>query len=462
MTSRPRPAQLVALLLAGLMLGCATPGAPAASGHFLAPPTSAAPRPQGEAPQRGEVVGAPGPSVSTRPRPLATPALGAGERASRAYAAPPRHADALAALAEADHAATGAAAAGQPSGFVHGAGTLWRWATGAFRRGDDVVIAPRGEAPAPDAFWLGANLPWVDYGGDFGANAWHPTGGLSRPASQDRLEAAFARFAAAGVKRVRWFMFCDGRAGLRFAPDGTPLGLDDHVLADVEVALAAARRHDIRIMFALLDFYFLQAAEVSGGVRMRGHADVFRDPAKRRAFMDTVVAPLADRYGDDPAILAWDVINEPEWSVFGAGAWKPAQSVAAADLRAFVREATATLHARATQPVTVGSASTRWLDLVTGLGLDFYQPHWYDHFERKAPLGRPVAELGLDRPVVLGEFPTRGSKKAPGQVLDAVRGAGYGGGFAWAQLSSDEATDWDAAEPALVGWLQEHAGALAP
>lgn len=368
--------------------------------------------------------------------------------------APPRHADAVAALA--------AEPAAQPSSFRHGAGTVWRWATGVFRAGPKVTIAPRGEVPAPDAFWAGANLPWVNYGGDFGANAWHPEGGLARPEAQARLDAAFARFAAAGVTRVRWFMFCDGRAGLRFAADGTPLGLDDHVFADVDVALAAARKHRIRIMFALLDFYFLQAAEVAGPVRMRGRADVFRDGTKRQAFMDTVVAPLAERYGAEPAIFAWDVINEPEWSTFGQGSFKPAQSVAPDELRSFVREATATLHAKASQPVTVGSASVRWLPLVRDLGLDFYQPHWYDHFEQKSPLARPVAELALDRPVILGEFPTKGSARSVGDVLDTVRRAGYGGGFLWAQLSTDDATSYDAAEPALMRWTQQNAGSLAP
>lgn len=455
------PPRLSAPLAAALLLAaCASPPAP----PLLAPTRAgaeegwSAPTIAGEGPRvtrRASASGAPAPGHTPQAglRDLPLPA-GGREIAPRAYTAPPRHADALSALA--------AESALQPSAFSHGAGTLWRWATGLFRRGPTVRIAPRGEVPAPDAFWLGANLPWVSYGGDFGANAWHPRGGVAQPEAQARLDAAFARFAAAGVTRVRWFMFCDGRAGLRFAPDGTPLGLDAYVFADVDAALAAARKHRIRIMFALLDFYFLQAVEVSGEVRMRGRADVFRDATKRKAFMDAVVVPLAERYGHDPAIFAWDVINEPEWSVFGAGAWKPAQSVAPADLRAFVREATATLHARAAQPVTVGSASTRWLDLVQGLGLDFYQAHWYDHFEQQAPLARPVADLALDRPVILGEFPTKNTAKPLGTVLDTVRGAGYGGGFAWAQLSTDEATDYDAAEPALMRWTQEHAGALAP
>ena len=39
--------------------------------------------------------------------------------------------------------------------------------------------APRPAAARP--FQVGANLPWLQYGGDFGANAWSPRGGLARP-----------------------------------------------------------------------------------------------------------------------------------------------------------------------------------------------------------------------------------------------------------------------------------------
>ena len=40
---------------------------------------------------------------------------------------------------------------------------------------------------------VGINLPWLDYGGDFGANAWQPDGGFARPEKQERLAEAFAR-----------------------------------------------------------------------------------------------------------------------------------------------------------------------------------------------------------------------------------------------------------------------------
>ena len=78
----------------------------------------------------------------------------------------------------------------------------------------------------PPAFFVGANLPWIRYGGDFGANAWAPAG-LSQHPEPERIASLFETLRAHGVTTIRWFLLCDGRAGVRFGEDGFPDGLDD-------------------------------------------------------------------------------------------------------------------------------------------------------------------------------------------------------------------------------------------
>jgi hypothetical protein len=296
-------------------------------------------------------------------------------------------------------------------------------------------------------FTVGANLPWISYGGDFGANAWHPVGGLhARP---DELAQALDRTAAAGVRRIRWFMLCDGRAGIRFDQDGVPLGLDDAFHPDVEAALAAAGDRGIAIMFVLLDFLWCAPGRQVAGVTLGGRGDVLRDEAKRAALLERVVAPIFERYGSRPQIFAWDVINEPEWSTCGLGARRRRACIPLEAMRALVGETAALVHRHTGQAVTVGSAACNWLDAWRDLGLDFYQAHWYEHLEGRAPLGRPVGDLGLDRPVLLGEFPSRASSLDVRQILETARAAGYTGGFFWSVLAEDDATDFGAAETAL-------------
>lgn len=294
---------------------------------------------------------------------------------------------------------------------------------------------------------MGANLPWIAYGGDFGANAWRPEGGLHTRA--DELTRALDRAAAAGVRHLRWFMLCDGRAGIRFAPDGAPLGLDDSFHQDVEAALAAARDREIAIMFVLLDFLWCAPARIAAGVPVGGRGDVLRHAQKRAALLERVLAPILERYGESPQIFAWDVINEPEWTTCGLGARRRRSCVPLETMKAFVRDTAALVRQCTRHPVTVGSASAHWLDAWRDLGLDFYQSHWYAHLERRAPLARPVRDLGLDRPVLLGEFPSRVPPLEVRRILDTARAAGYSGGFFWSVLADDDATDFGAAEEAL-------------
>jgi hypothetical protein len=296
-------------------------------------------------------------------------------------------------------------------------------------------------------FTIGANLPWIAYGGDFGANAWRPAGGLHT--RTDDLKRALDRTAVTGVRRIRWFMLCDGRAGIRFAAGGAPLGLDDSFYADVDAALAAARECGIEIMFVLLDFLWCRPAQSVAGVQLGGRAEVLRDESQRAALLERVVTPILERYGLDPQIFAWDIINEPEWMTCGLGARRRRSCVPLDMMQAFVREAATLVHHYTNHAVTLGSASAHWLEAWRHLGLDFYQAHWYEHLERRSSLARPVRELGLDRPVLLGEFPSRLPSMEVRRILDTARAAGYAGGFFWSVLADDAASDVEAAEAAL-------------
>ena len=303
--------------------------------------------------------------------------------------------------------------------------------------------------PAHEDFWIGVNLPWLNYGGDFGANGWCEDGGVGRPGERRILRDALARLAGEGFTRVRWFMLCDGRAGLRMAADGALEGLDDFVFRDADTAVDELGRAGLSAILVLFDFHWFRPAAFVNGVRTCGRARLAADPLLRERLLERVVAPLLERYGRHPSILAWDVINEPEWVTRGVRLAPRSSHVSRAVMRDFVRDVVGLIHQRTSHAATVGSASARTLPLVEGLGLDVYQAHWYDRLDRRSPLDRPVASLGLDRPLILGEFPTRGSRRMPVEIVEIARQNDYAGALAWSVLSADEVTD----HPAFVADL---------
>jgi hypothetical protein len=290
-------------------------------------------------------------------------------------------------------------------------------------------------------FFVGANLPWIDYGCDFGANAWQPDGGVARPLQRQRLRDTLARLTDHGITFVRWFTFCDGRSGLRWDAVGRRPRLDRYALVDADAALDELARAGVSVMLVLIDFGWLARARIVNGVRLGGRRSTLSQPSARQHLLEDVFRPFLQHCGASPSVAAWDIINEPEWATLGVGSLHPVATVARRTMRAFIGETAKLVHEVTPQPATVGLASARWLSLVRGLGLDFYQVHWYDPLERRAPLQTHVNQLGVDRPVWLGEFPTRGSTRAPFEILAIAEAAGYQGAFAWPAVSTDRASD---------------------
>ncbi len=300
---------------------------------------------------------------------------------------------------------------------------------------------------------LGANLPWVSYGGDFGANAWRPGGGLASSTDRSRLNDALLRLSRQGIRSVRWFMLCDGRAGIVFGSDGGPLGLDDRFFSDVDAALLIAREHGVTILFVLLDFLLCNPRDTINGVQVGGRRHLLTNADARKQLLDRVIAPILIHYGNDETIEGWDLINEPEWCTFGSGSWNPLVSIARRDMRAYISEASGLVHQHTRHPVTVGLASGRWLDLVQDLDLDVFHVHWYDRTDGALSLEQLAATWQVDRPIVLGEFPTRGSARAIHDVLDAAHHAGFSGAYLWSVLSNDTDSDFSGSERMLAAWM---------
>jgi len=317
------------------------------------------------------------------------------------------------------------------------------------------VAPPRGPTYSPKNFLLGTNLPWQNYGDDFGGLPSAPHKGVSEPEQSAKLDKTLHDLSAQGVTTIRWFLLADGRA-ITYDKHGTPTGIDLRVYTDIDAALGIAHKNGIKVIFSILDFHYLRAHPIAGKLPKHTPSAVLRSPAKMQALIDNVYTPILQRYAHNSNIAAWEVMNEPEWMTLGELGTNPWSAVSKRHMRAFLRAAVGAIHRYSNQQATVGSASVLTLGLVKGLGLDFYQPHWYDHFQFLGPLETPVAELHLDRPVVLGEFPTRRSFKSTKTVLNIAQRAGYGGAMPWSVNATDSYSAYAKAAPAMTEWAKNH------
>jgi len=288
----------------------------------------------------------------------------------------------------------------------------------------------------------GANLPWLCYGNDFGANAWSPNGGVSRPQERQKLHRLFEELKERGIFTLRWFLLCDGRAGIRFTPAGTPIGPDIFLFADLDTALETAAACRLKIIFVLFDYFWFGKALMINGVQVRGRSGIIKAAYKQWALQRRVLRPLFKRYGSSSVILAWDIVNEPEWATRGCGG-SSGNAVSLFAMRRFIKRTARLIHRYTDQLATVGLGNASGLSLVRDCGLDFYQVHWYDRWQAAAPLERPVAELELDRPLLLGEFPTRNSARPAPEIVSTAKKSGYCGALAWSLLATDRSSGID-------------------
>lgn len=303
-------------------------------------------------------------------------------------------------------------------------------------------------------FLAGVNYPWKTYQ-DFGTGGWGYSG-VAHPTTRAEIEADFANLAAQGVRVVKWRVFNDGRYSPEFDEAGFVTGLDEEFFADVDAALALARQYDIYLVLGLFASGLWTSACVQEDVQLGGRAATLAHPAKRESLLRNAIVPLLQHVGRDDRVIAYEILAEPEWGIRELNRDRDGRTkIPLAAARAFVAAAAGAIHTYTDALATVESNRATHMRYWKGTGLDYYSFSWYDWLEPYEPLDRPAQALGLDGPVVLGEFPV-GSSQYYGlaQVLEVARRQGYAGAFAWSYLGGDGYGKWQDSVAEYVEWAR--------
>ena len=324
----------------------------------------------------------------------------------------------------------------------------------------------------------GCNYPWstdgrtVFYALDFGANIWGSHLGVST--RRDAVAADFLAMASLGFTAARWFVFGDGRSGIVYDDRRLPAGIDSHVFADLDAGLECARAAGMRLVLVLLDHRWMfegvrdTVADPATGALLEGRlpagrARVLHSAIGREALLLEVFAPITRRYGPAGAradlagtVLAYELMNEPDFIIeewerdLSSHVATPLPFGMLAELAADFSDL---VHRSGTSLTTIGCARMHnlWAFDDSSLGLDFLQLHTYPDLRRPRVdhdvFGIAAADLGVERPVVLGEFPGNGPHQHPDHVqppaitlehyLDFAVHGGYAGGWPWSFSGTD-------------------------
>ncbi len=315
-------------------------------------------------------------------------------------------------------------------------------------------------------FLNGVNVPWNAFGTDVGK---HSTWGvLYSPTFFDSLFSAVAK---AGGNSVRWWVHCDGRSTPEFDNQGMVTGLDSEFFSHFDAILSAAERHGILVMPSLWSFDMAKDFTASAGPYAGMHAKLITDSTYTRAYIDKVMTPLAQRYANHPALVAWEICNEPEWMLDKDGSTQ--QRVTTLQLQAWTGKLAAAIHRAAPKAlVTTGSASLKWnwnnptgternlwsdSALITATGdslakLDFYQVHYYSWMRgggwTYSPFDKKASAWNLGKPIVIGEFPgiSEAGYLTETQFYQNAVDSSYAGAMSWSYSGVDQFGAWSSIE----------------
>ena len=142
----------------------------------------------------------------------------------------------------------------------------------------------------------------------------------------------------------------------------------------------------------------------------------------RNRLITTSFVPLLKRYGNNPHILAWDAINEPNWLM-------EQDHRLVSPIQDYIRKFTAAVHTYTDQLASVGLGYAKDRSWMKGLGLDYYTFHYYSWMSRYPDFDvfkHRASYWGMDKPIVIGEM----DATVP-NTYEALYSLGYSGAWGW-------------------------------
>ncbi len=297
---------------------------------------------------------------------------------------------------------------------------------------------------------LGVNFPWVTCGHDFGRR---PPPWAGAPSTDwNAVQQDFRAHRALGMEVSRWWLMAAGvnypvgEDPSRFRLRKTQLGevytlrggelppslRGSGFVEDFAALCDAARSARVQLVPSLLSFeFFFPRTEQGPGVYTHGRGPLAlgdQRGAGVSAFLNATLDPLLEVAARSPtAIRAFEVINEPGWSVQGgpvhirnfAGRWRVMpKAVSAAAMSELLQQAceriaaaglVATIGFKQGDPKWLSPSLRRTLRRLSKAGKYLHQAHHYPSLSEPHRLVPHEAQPFL--PCALGEFPTaRGPK----------------------------------------------------
>jgi hypothetical protein len=194
-----------------------------------------------------------------------------------------------------------------------------------------------------DLFLSGVNLAWMSFANDVG------------PAitNYDAFADFFLAIHDSGGNAVRWWLHTNGTSSPAFDGNGYVVGPGQGTIEDLKTILDIAWEREVGVILCLWSFDMLRKS--NDATVLNRNTLLLTDTNYTRAYINNCLIPMVDSLKGHPAIIAWEIFNEPEGMSNEFG-WSDINHVPMSAIQRFVNMCAGAIHRTDTAALVTNGA----------------------------------------------------------------------------------------------------------